>query len=195
MESPGIEMQNLIPSRRSSCNASEASIPRLGTNQLQQSPSGGQYAPLHPRDPQTPLKTSETFDGAGQTRRLLFKRTLRWIGTVIFTALIIATLNIYEGKGNFSSDQKTVFNTIVVALILGLGLNLFVSRNPAKAKRTTYDRLSTVAYYLAGSIQRISKSLTMEDPGGRDPHRARDRLNLGYRELAERVCACMGIRH
>ena len=56
MESPGIEMQNLIPSRRSSCNASEASIPRLGTNQLQQSPSGGQYAPLHPRDPQTLLK-------------------------------------------------------------------------------------------------------------------------------------------
>jgi len=49
MESPGIEMQNLIPSRRSSCNASEASIPRLGTNQLQ-------YAPLHPRDPQTLLK-------------------------------------------------------------------------------------------------------------------------------------------
>lgn len=147
MESPGIEMRNLILSRRSSCNASEASISRLSTNQLQRSPSGGQYAPLHPRDPQTPLKTSGTFDGACQTRRLLFKRTLRWIGTVIFAALIIVTLKIYEGKGNFSSNQKTVFNTTTVALILGLGLNVFVSRTPANSERTTTcDRPRTVAY-------------------------------------------------
>ena len=153
-------MRNLISSGsgRLSSNASE---------QLLQDPSGGPYGP------QTPLKTTEILDIAGQTRRLLFKRTLRWIATVIFTALILATLKIYQAKHNFPSDQKTVFNTIIVALILGLGLNLFVSRSPAKTKRTTYDHLCTVAYYLAGSIQRISKSFTMEDPGGPDPHRTR----------------------
>lgn len=86
---------------------------------------------------QTAFETTQNLDKAHQIRRLLSKRTFRWIVTVGFIAAIVATLKIYERKRNFSSGQKTVFNTIITALILGLGLNLFVSCNFAEAKRMT----------------------------------------------------------
>ena len=55
----------------------------------------------------------------------------RWVGTVLFTALIVATVKIYQTKGSFSSAHKAAFNTIMVALTLLLGLNFFVSASCA----------------------------------------------------------------
>ena len=107
----GHEMRNLFPRppyNRLNSNVSGESAPEA--NQ-------GETAP----------RTTKIFDSARQTRTILFKETLRWIGTLIFTALIAVTLRIYEGKRSFPSDQKIGFNVIITALILGCGLNLFVT--------------------------------------------------------------------
>ncbi len=132
MESMRYEMlnfNNLHPYERLFSNASRenalnADQGPLGRNQLGE-----------PQQPQIAPRTTKRFDSARQTRALLLKGTLRWIGTVVVTALTVITLRFYEGKRNFPSDQKAVFNTIITALILGCGLNLFVSHDAAKAKR------------------------------------------------------------
>ena len=51
----------------------------------------------------------------------------RWLVTLFLTTLSIATVEIYKAKGNFPSRHKAAFNTIMLALTLLLGLNLFVS--------------------------------------------------------------------
>lgn len=172
MESVGREMRDWSlqhPYKRLSSDAGAES-----TREADQDPAGDQGQPLQP---QSATRTTTTFDSARQTRTILFKETLRWIGTVILAALIVITLRIYEGKRNFPSDQKTVFNTIVTALILGCGLNLFVSHDPA-IKAPGHSRM--VAYYIIGSIQGISKTPTMEDPSGRAAHQARSGFDSGY---------------
>ena len=63
--------------------------------------------------------------------RFYLKPFLRCLGTFAFTASIYGTLRNYERKDNFSPKYKTFFNGITTALILGLGLNLFVSRSSA----------------------------------------------------------------
>ena len=69
----------------------------------------------------------QIFNSSQQTRKLFLSQSIRWIGTLIFVAFMLATLKVYQDKGNFSHDQKYAFNTIVTALSLGLGLNFFVS--------------------------------------------------------------------
>lgn len=77
----------------------------------------------------TMTSTAQYFDHSKQTRRLFFLYTLRWLCTVLFSSLIIATLKVYERKGNLTPSQKNTFNVIITALGLGLGLNFFVSLN------------------------------------------------------------------
>lgn len=69
---------------------------------------------------------------------LLTKPFLRLLGTAAFIASILETLDSYERKGNFSKHQKTLFSGITTALILGLGLNLFVSRRSAPGMALGY---------------------------------------------------------
>ncbi|KAI9716441.1 MAG: hypothetical protein M1812_005336 [Candelaria pacifica] len=75
--------------------------------------------------PSNNSKTTKTFNSAHQSRNLLLKGGLRWVGTLVLTALIALTLRIYEAKNNFPAHEKTVFNTIITAWIVGWGLNLF----------------------------------------------------------------------
>ncbi|KAK0509699.1 hypothetical protein JMJ35_008093 [Cladonia borealis] len=67
----------------------------------------------------------QLFNSNQQTRKLFLSQSIRWIGTLIFVAFMLATLKVYHDKDNFSHDQKYAFNTIVTACSLGLGLNFF----------------------------------------------------------------------
>jgi hypothetical protein len=68
---------------------------------------------------------------AGYTRHSLphvWKYSFRWVLTVIFICLVVATVKIYQDKGVITRTQKNTFNMITVALSLGLGINFFVSQ-------------------------------------------------------------------
>lgn len=63
-----------------------------------------------------------------QPNLVLFCKTfVRCLATIVLIASLLATLKIYQNKGNFTSHQKTNFNVIITALSLCLGLNFFVS--------------------------------------------------------------------
>lgn len=70
---------------------------------------------------------TEPFDPLDQSLTLFLQQSVRWLGTAILIISILATLKIYEKKGNFSPAQKDLFNTINIALNIGLSLNFFVS--------------------------------------------------------------------
>ena len=70
---------------------------------------------------------------------LVTKPFLRLLGTAAFIASILETLDSYEQKGNFSKYQKMWFSGITTALVLGLGLNLFVSRRSAPGMACGYS--------------------------------------------------------
>lgn len=65
------------------------------------------------------------YDSKKQTRKLLRKQFVRWLGTAFFAAFIAVTFKIYASKGVINSNQKSTFNAIITALSLGLGLNFF----------------------------------------------------------------------
>lgn len=96
----------------------------------------------------------QIFDHQQQKLVLLLKQALRWLGTVIFIGFIIATLKIYEAKGNFPADQKVTFNTILTALSLGLGLNIFVSCNLTEAEAYTHRKIHGSSYHRKHSKSR-----------------------------------------
>lgn len=72
-------------------------------------------------------QVTEPFDPLDQSLTLFLQQSVRWLGTAILIISILATLKIYEKKGNFSPAQKDLFNTINIALNIGLSLNFFVS--------------------------------------------------------------------
>ena len=72
-----------------------------------------------------PPTHSQVFNSTKQTWRIFYPQFVRWLGTVIIVIFMLATLKIYQGKGNFSRAQKHSFNTIITALSLALGLNFF----------------------------------------------------------------------
>ena len=53
-----------------------------------------------------------------------------WLLTLSLSAFILVTIKIYQNEGNIMSVPKYMFNTISTTLILGLGLNFFVSYHP-----------------------------------------------------------------
>lgn len=65
------------------------------------------------------------YDSRQQTRQLLRKHFIRWLGTALFAALIAVAFKVYTSKGVITSAQKTIFNAVVTALSLGLGINFF----------------------------------------------------------------------
>lgn len=181
MESLGYQMHDMPPYKRLPSNASREKAPE----EAEQGPVsvGAQGESLLSRTAPT---TTNALDSARQTRTLLLKATLRWIGTVIFTALIAVTLRIYERKRNFQSDQKTVFNTIITALILGWGLNIFVRHDPAKAERLdVYARRLTMSQE---ACKESAKFIRWRILAG-EPHTKREMdLILGIENLLK-VCA------
>ena len=99
---------------------------RAESIQLKSSPFSEPTAALSPN--------LQLFNSSQQTRKLFLSQSVRWIGTVIFVAFMLATLKVYQDKDNFSHDQKYAFNTIVTGLSLGLGLNFFVGHYPASPR-------------------------------------------------------------
>lgn len=65
----------------------------------------------------------------GQTLPHVWKYSFRWVLTVIFICLVVATVKIYQDKGVITRTQKDTFNVITVALSLALGINFFVSQS------------------------------------------------------------------
>ena len=121
----------------------------------------------------------QVFNSSRQTRKLFLSQSIRWIGTLIFVALMLATLKVYHDKDNFSHDQKYAFNTIVTALSLGLGLNFFVGQHLASWRRFS---VHLPICFRAGSVQRYSQGFTMENSSRQKTQRSRDRPNHKYRE-------------
>lgn len=74
------------------------------------------------------------FQSFKQTLTLCRTQILQWVLTAILIGFVFATIMIYERKGNMSSRQKSIFQQIITALSIGLGLNFFV-RHHAHARR------------------------------------------------------------
>ena len=97
--------------------------------------------------------------GSSKWTRTPIIQAIWWLVTVIFCAFILATIRIYEQKGNFTNGQKHSFNTIITGLILALGLNFFV-RHRFRALYDVCKDSSTDG--LAGGIQVLRQSLERE---------------------------------
>ena len=66
------------------------------------------------------------------------KLILRWLGTLAFVISLYVILYDYERKGTFSPGYKTRFTFLTTALVLGLALNLLVSRSFAPSAARGY---------------------------------------------------------
>ena len=100
--------------------------------QLENSPFSKQATAAQAITPELQL-----FNSDQQTRKLFLSQSIRWIGTLIFVAFMLATLKVYQDKDNFSHGQKYAFNTIVTALSLGLGLNFFVGHHLTSSRQSS----------------------------------------------------------
>ena len=66
------------------------------------------------------------------------KVILRCLVTLAFAASLYGILHNYERKDIFPADSKRLFTFLTTALVLGLGLNMFVSRSPAPSAARGY---------------------------------------------------------
>ncbi len=73
-----------------------------------------------------PSSKSRELDHRQQTWSLLLPQTVRWLGTVTLSVVLISVFWIYDSKGNFTRKDKDSFNIIVTGLSVGLGINFFV---------------------------------------------------------------------
>ncbi|KAI4158550.1 MAG: hypothetical protein LQ342_007332 [Letrouitia transgressa] len=95
------------------------------------SPSGLSYShaagetTLQEVPPVPPSFKPEELDHQKQTWSLLLPQTVRWLGTVTLSALLISVFRIYEKKGNFTRKDKNSFNIIGTGLSVGLGISFF----------------------------------------------------------------------
>ena len=97
------------------------------------------------RDPSTGSRQIESQNGlpgdrydevpdtqSKHTHFSLFLKLLSlWIGTIVFTALILAIALAYQAKGVLTSTEKTTCNVFITVLILILGLSFFVGSPPS----------------------------------------------------------------
>lgn len=156
MDHLGIELRSRPPHEHLSSNASysDRESPRKEEN-----PKTKDVPP----ELQEPPRTLQTLYQTQQSPIVRLRFASRWLISLTFAALILATLKIYEQKRNFSSNEKTTFSTVITALILGLGLNIFVST--ISLKTGAYDDVHE-ADDTAGGVQRISQSPAMEGSSG-----------------------------
>ena len=59
--------------------------------------------------------------------RVFLKLLSFWIGTIVFTALVVAIVTMYKAKDVLTPAEKSTFNISLTVLILVLGLSFFVS--------------------------------------------------------------------
>ncbi|CAL8585112.1 hypothetical protein XPA_010690 [Xanthoria parietina] len=103
-----------------------------------------------PAGPEAPSNVhSRNLDYQEQTWSLLRPQTIRWLGTVLVSILLLATVWIYQNKGNFTRYDKNVFNVIITGLSVGLGINFFVRLAIVRGLARCH------AYAAAGSFQRV----------------------------------------
>ena len=121
MENLGVEMRSRPPYERLPSNTSPSSR-AFHPPEENTTPALKEIEEI-----QKPPDTSEHSQHTQQGQKLWLRFAVRWTISLAFALLIVATLKIYEQKGNFSSKHKTTFNAIITALILGLGLNIFVN--------------------------------------------------------------------
>lgn len=75
----------------------------------------------------TPNKAPNKTFFFGINFGLFCKTIVRCIATIVILALLSVTFMVYEKKRNFSKNQKVIFQSIVTAESLCVGLNFFVS--------------------------------------------------------------------
>ena len=68
----------------------------------------------------------------------ILKLILRWLVTLAFAISLYGILHNYERKGTFPPKSKTLFTFFTTALVLGLALNLLVSRSSAPSAARGY---------------------------------------------------------
>jgi len=79
--------------------------------------------------PATSLQTDIPSGPPHTRRRTLLKLLSFWVGTIVFTALVVMLVMVYWGTGVITPTQKNTYNLASVVLILILGLSFFV-RSP-----------------------------------------------------------------
>lgn len=74
----------------------------------------------------TSLQTDSSSGPSHTRRRTLLKLLSFWVGTIVFTALVVILVMVYRGTGVITPTQKNTYNLASVVLILILGLSFFV---------------------------------------------------------------------
>ena len=113
-----------VPSRYTVSYRPLVPTPKIGLLAQAPEPIISAFLPSREHDSLSP---SLSLNATKTVEMKLFFLLLRWLATAFLTALQIATVKIYQAKGNFTSAQKSAFNTIMLALALILGLNFLVS--------------------------------------------------------------------
>lgn len=99
----------------------------LDPNQSHQHTSNDNIPPKNSNPITKAINNAHSFRFKQHNLILFCKTFVRCLATIALIAFVLATLKIYQNKGNFTSHQKTSFNVIITALGLCLGLNFFVS--------------------------------------------------------------------
>ena len=119
VELPEYQSTRALHSRQSS------QTPLISNRDAEVHPTGDHMGAHTNQDPST--IEPRRFDRRRQIRSLLRPQSLRWLGTIILSALLMMTMKIYQDKGNFAHQDKLLYNVIITGLSVGLGLNFFVS--------------------------------------------------------------------
>lgn len=134
------------------------------------------YQPLNGQDisdnhPPRQGRNASSRGESSQTRTALIWQALGWLVTAIFCAFILITIQLFEEKGVVTKAQKHTFNTIITALILGLGLNFFVRHYYNLFFVTCKDSQSARP---SGSVQVLCQSFSREAPSAAATQRSRE---------------------
>ena len=99
---------------------------------LETSPSPGSRQAVSPSGVPNDYDDAVPDTQSEHVRSTSFLKLLSlWIGTILFTALVVAIALVYQAKGVLTSTEKTTCNVLITVLILILGLSFFVGSPPS----------------------------------------------------------------
>ena len=99
---------------------------------LETSPSPGSRQTVSPSGVPNDYDDAVPDTQSEHVRSTSFLKLLSlWIGTILFTALVVAIALVYQAKGVLTSTEKTTCNVLITVLILILGLSFFVGSPPS----------------------------------------------------------------
>ena len=111
-------------------NSKMGDYPTGGYNQIPE-PNDAEEPPPNDLPVEPRLKIQERRPPASASASAsAIRGLLWWLITLLINAFILVTVNIYHKRDRFPAHQKHTFNIISTGLILGLGLNFFVSSCP-----------------------------------------------------------------